>query len=553
MEEQSELRNVPQINKNYQSKTDKDWVPIHERIPPTKDFDNVLLKRRQGKPQDNDGHDDTECTFQPNFVSNNRGKSRSVDDLLKWGDDKMFKLANMRLGKLKGTEHTFKPDIDKNSKKMAGKRKGNVEDRLMEAGKNVAAKRDKKLELYQKRMFRPRINLNSKQILNKMNDELYKKDNGQTENLDFWEAVPIPTWNTKLTLGKSKQDKGTPEKPVFDSRSRFVGKDLKEAKEAEAQAKTLRLKKSQRKLRKGKGSKSKSAKGGPGSLSPSKKKAAMDGKTVQFLDDYVSPYNKSMLASGLPLKTILKKSKKMNKMGKRNKGNKKSGRNKNRSMSGRRRSMSDLNGTRGRFGRSRSKSISYSGKEASKFRNALSNQKYSSKSRSRSGSRRKGNLASTKKFRSHSHSERRMAPYCQKFDPNEFARSRRERLFDHKQWNEEIRKRNEENSYNNVKKLIYSDLYDAKQQRRSRNYSVDSDDKALKKSFSRSRSKSKRTAHLNMYHPLNQDKKIRERTAVGNDYMYRSIEKNKAKIEAGGYDTELDYGMRNVFNNIMLH
>lgn len=548
MEEQSEMRNVPQINKDYVPQNDKERVPIHERVLPSKDYDTLLLKQREGRPDKSNG-DDQECTFKPGFIASQRSKSRNVDDLLKWGDDKLFKLANMRLSKLKGTQHTYKPDIDKNSKKMAGKRRGNVEDRLMEAGKNVAAKRDKKLERYQKKMFRPRINLNSKRILDKMNDELYKKDNGATENLDFWEAVPIPTWNTKLTLGKTKKEKGSIDKPIFDSRSRFAGKDLEEAKAVERNLRTVMMKRSMNRSKSRRGrSKSGLSKRGKGTISPGKKKAAMDSKTVQFMDDYVSPYNKSMLASGLPLKAIMKKSKKMNKMGKSKKG-KGGSKKKNRSLSGRRRSLSDFKGGKRRFNRSRSKSISYTGAQAKAIRNSFSNKDVGS----RSGSRRRGVLTSAKKLRSHSQSERNFAPYCQKFDPKEFARKRRERLFNHRQWNNEIRRRNEQNNLKSVKKLIYSDLYDAKSQKRSksRNYSIDSDVGKLRRNASRSQKKIKLGAPPNLYHPLNQDKEHRRRIEVGNDYMYQSIQENQNGD--GEYQTDMDYGVKNVFNNIMLH
>lgn len=540
MEEQSELRNCPKINKDYPI-DEENWIPIHERLPKPKDYDNILLKRRQGNPQ-KDENEDSECTFKPNFVSNNRNKSRSVDDLLKWGDDKLFKIANMRLGKLKGTEHTYQPNIDKNSKKMAGKRKGAVEDRLLEAGKNVSAKNDKKRESYQKKMFRPRINLNSKRILNKMNDELFKKDNGQTENLDFYEAVPIPTWNTRLTLGKSKTERGTPDKPIFDSRSRFQSKDLKEAKEQEKLDRRLRMKQSMRKSRKSRRKGSKEGK--EGSLTDSKKKAVMDSKTVEFLDDYISPYNKRMLASGLPLKTILKKSKKANKLGKR-------GKNKQRGLSQRRKSMSDLSGAKKWGGKSRS-SRSKSNSNLLNSRNSRSKRNLKkSKNKSKGGKSKSSKSKTKRKYRSHSHSEKSFKPYCQNFDPKEFARERRERLFDHKQWNDEIRRRNEERSLSNVKRLIYSDLYDAKSQKRPRNYSIDNSDFDRRGSF-KSKSAGKRKAPLNFYHPVNQDKKHRMRNDVGNNYMYQSIEENKGEDEVRGrYD--VDYGVRNVFNHIALH
>jgi hypothetical protein len=49
-----------------------------------------------------------ECTFEPkSFSSNPNVGKRSVNDLLKWGEDKKFKLANQRLRKYEGTTYTF--------------------------------------------------------------------------------------------------------------------------------------------------------------------------------------------------------------------------------------------------------------------------------------------------------------------------------------------------------------------------------------------------------------------------------------------------------------
>jgi len=96
------------------------------------------------------------------------------------------------LRKFEGNTYTFQPEIDEKSSKLTrSKRKGRVENRLMDAGK----KKDKKIQdLYKKlqgEMFKPDFNLNSKWILErKKKEELVKKKNGNSENIDYFEAIP---------------------------------------------------------------------------------------------------------------------------------------------------------------------------------------------------------------------------------------------------------------------------------------------------------------------------------------------------------------------------
>lgn len=533
----------PKINKDYKFKDDKPRVPVHERDQELQDYDNMLQRRRLGRPRGDD-EDDDECRFQPQFVSKSRSKGRSVDDLLRWGEDKRFKLANQRLNKLDGEDHSFKPSIDKNSKMLAGKRNGTVEDRLIEAGKNKAAKREKEQELYQKQMFRPRINLNSKKILNDMNDELYKKDNGNTENLDFYEAVPVPTWNSSLNLGKSKKKRNAKEQAEFDARSRYTGNDLQDSKQEEKDAKDFRDKITEKKAKRKRAREERRVSEQykrEGVISPEKRREAMDDRTAQYINDYVSPYNKSMLASGLPLKSIIKKTnmknkvtKKKNKKG-RSKSRRGKSRNKNRSLSkSRGKSRSNSNLRRGR-GRTMSRSQSQS---ARKFGRGNSKRSKRSNSRrnlgARTASNRKGNLASG--HRSNSQSERGVLPFCDKFDPKEHSRKKRQRSIKQKKWNEQVRKRNEENQYNKVKSLIYSDIYDDKRQT----------SRSQARKGGRKTSKKKEKGH---YHPLNKNSQAYARRQIGNEYMYQSLERTKNEDE---YADEVQGQMKNIFNNLML-
>lgn len=545
MEEQSEVTSGPKINKNYKFKDNKPWVPVHEREAKMDDYDSVLQRKRLARPEREDD-DDEECTFQPNFVSNNKSRGRSVDDLLRWGDEKRFKLANQRLNKLNGDDHSFQPAIDKNSKKLAGNREGNVEDRLLQAGENHAAKKQRNFELNQKRMFRPRINPNSKKILNKMNDELYKKDNGNTENLDFFEAVPVPTWNSSLHLSKKNQSKRSPkEQAEYETRSRYTGNDIQEAELAQREADEFRRKIAERRERKKRAreERRKSAQNRRDGIVPTEERmAVMDDKTTQYIDDYVSPYNKNMLASGLPLKSIIKKTNKKNKMSKKKnhrRGKSKGGaKDRSRSKSGRR-SKSNLRGGKSNGGRrSMSRSKSQSARKPGRG-NSRNNRRSNSRrgQRATSGSNRRGNLASAKGHRSHSHSERGLLPYCDKFDLKEYSKKRRQRSKQQRIWNEEVRKRNEENKFNKVKSLIYSDIYDGKRHR----------SKSRTKKGTKQGGKKESHGH---YHPLNGDREARNRRDIGNEYMYQSLERAKGgqKTKGSGAQNE----MKNIFNNLMM-
>jgi len=91
LEEQAEMRNVPKINSDFQSKSKRPRIPVHERPIPTTDFDDLLGKQRKIRPSMAEDEEDL-CTFQPELTAKNGLGRRSVDDLLKWGTDKRFKM-----------------------------------------------------------------------------------------------------------------------------------------------------------------------------------------------------------------------------------------------------------------------------------------------------------------------------------------------------------------------------------------------------------------------------------------------------------------------------
>lgn len=96
-------------------------------------------------------------------------------------------------------KNTFAPDIDDRSRKLAGRRKGEIHDRLIQCGKDRNKKVKNMLKAENERMFAPKISDKSRKLAEGLKDEdLTKLDNGQTNNLDFWEAVPKGAG--KLTL-----------------------------------------------------------------------------------------------------------------------------------------------------------------------------------------------------------------------------------------------------------------------------------------------------------------------------------------------------------------
>lgn len=267
LDEQAECQSVPKISK-YASKLEN-RTPIHERVTEPEDFDQTLRQKRELRPRNMDDEDEESFSFEPQLVSERKeyGKRRTVDDLLQWGSEKRNKLASRRMSKLEGSTYTFKPEIDSRSKKLTNRRGGGekVEDRLMNAG----IQRDNKISELQtekeKGMFKPDINQNSKKLLKKKGDRLKKISNGSKFNVDYFTAVPLEEIDQNGLAKSMKKRKSK-------SRSRL-----------------LKKKTSQKRARK----KDSSSRG----VSMSK------ARNEDMLKNYVSPYQKDTLASGLPLKS----------------------------------------------------------------------------------------------------------------------------------------------------------------------------------------------------------------------------------------------------------
>ena len=299
MEDEAEIRSRPEINKNYRLK--KPYIPVQHREPKVQNFDKQLDQRRK-----NDKHryidEMEECTFKPKINDSSKNDIRKVDDLLKWGDEKKMKLVQKRLHKLHNMEEFgFTPEISEVSKLLAERRKKKTQDeplheRLMKAGEETKKKRAKMLKAEQKKMFKPRLNKKSKQILEKKKEGLTKMDNGKTENLDFFHA--IPTESLKKSLASTAKRKKIPK----SSQGPRKAKNKKTAVETKRGSKI------------------------------SKKTENTIKKKKDPLPDYMSPYNKKVMTSNVPLTKVLAKSQIHRQNLKKRKDDKNAKRKKNKSL-----------------------------------------------------------------------------------------------------------------------------------------------------------------------------------------------------------------------------
>ena len=350
-------------------------MPLLDRDDIPENYDQKLKELRRMHP-DRYKHALKDCTFSPNINPRSKAEDRTVDDLLSWGKDRQFKLANARLNELDLGQQTFTPEIDPNSRRLAGIRDGEVEDRLMNSGIDRAQRLKDKSRDEKLRMFHPKISDNSRKLAAglRLTDDLRKIDNGQTINLDFWEALPPGVKNgDQLLLRPPKNAK------IGKVRRRDADKSR---------------------------SRSMNARSGAG------RSKSRNARNKDFNPEYTSPYTKELLASDIPLKTIINRTGKFNKKRaaeKRGPGGKKTARSKagrSRSKSRARKSTKAGTASRGAQG---SKSTIGGAFEVSEF---AAGHRYRSKSRSgRSKSRSKS------RQRSKSNTRYRLAgssPYSKK-------------------------------------------------------------------------------------------------------------------------------------------
>jgi len=204
-----------------------------------------------------------------------------------------MKLVQKGLAKQENREeYCFKPKISPVSKALAERRRKKhqdvaLHDRLIQQGEDARKRRKKRYKLEQEQMFKPKLSKKSKEILEKKKEGLVRVDNGQTQNLDFFHAIPtdslkknLPSRAKLMKLNKNKSR--TPAK-----KSRTTIKSRTPTKKSRTPAKKSRT--------------------------PRKKNSSKYEKTVKKRRDphpeYMSPYNKKVMSSKVPLNSVLAKSK----------------------------------------------------------------------------------------------------------------------------------------------------------------------------------------------------------------------------------------------------
>lgn len=134
-----------------------------------------------------------ECTFKPNINKTNM-PARTVDDLIEWGKQKHHRMLETKIKINCFDPNDFNPKVNKKSKKLAGKRKGKIEDRLLKLGEDQRKKMKKKRRDLKKSMFTPTIGKKSKQIIEKMKkgeeERLKRHMIAQDGRTDYFETIP---------------------------------------------------------------------------------------------------------------------------------------------------------------------------------------------------------------------------------------------------------------------------------------------------------------------------------------------------------------------------
>lgn len=264
-DEMAQMRDKPTITE-YDLKEGR--TPIHLRDSQRKSYDQMIKDMRDSNP-DRYINQLQECTFSPaiNHGRGNQVGDRGVDDLLNWGQEKIFKQTTARMNAQTREQCSFSPNINERSKRLIGQRNGEVHDRLMQSGKSRDKKLAQTLKLEKNQMFSPSIGKKSRQLADKIGEQtLVKQDNGQTANLDFFYAIPKDA--SKDTLYK----RGL-------SQDRLLGQNVdRHAERCD-------------------------------NFQPAQK--TLPGSKKNPNPEYVSPYTKEIVQTDIPLKTILNKAEKL--------------------------------------------------------------------------------------------------------------------------------------------------------------------------------------------------------------------------------------------------
>jgi len=197
----NELKEKPTITAHKSHKKAK--TPIHKKsVSPHREASAVvnrcgIISKADISP---------ECTHSPKINRRSKNRNRSFNDLLRWGNERDVRITHKRMVS-NGQFLEFSPSLNKRSEKITQRRKGTAHNRLFNHGKGKEERMEKLKDELEKDMFRPEINQNSRNILNKKkNDErLFKKENGKTENLDFFYASPPEKEDGFYTLRSNKK------------------------------------------------------------------------------------------------------------------------------------------------------------------------------------------------------------------------------------------------------------------------------------------------------------------------------------------------------------
>lgn len=180
MAEVAQLQKTPLINKNYKMKGE--YVPPQGWLYLPTESEDTEMQQLKEKLGVNENY-----SFQPKI--NPTDQERVYEDLMKWKQEKEYKLAAKRLNQLNERDyHSHQPQIGEKSQKLAQAGRGTrpIYERLIEAGKSKEKNLIKKMNDEKRGMFSPTINDRSRRLANK--DKLSKRKRGKVNNLEFWDA-----------------------------------------------------------------------------------------------------------------------------------------------------------------------------------------------------------------------------------------------------------------------------------------------------------------------------------------------------------------------------
>lgn len=253
----------------------QDYVPLLERPQKKENYDEMLQKRRKTNPKRYKNELEG-CTFRPEIGEKRRRNQRidpnkSVDRLLEWGKIREGKVAKRRIANQnKQKVYSFQPNLSERSKKIASRISSKgipIHERLIKKGKDKDKWIRSQRKIEKDALFKPYICKKSKKILERKSENLVKIDNGRTQTVAYYTAIPKETKDNKRVPARSKSRKNKKsQKP--------------QKRKSQTPNRKLRFKKSR---------------------TPEKKK--------DKYPDYMSPFNPKVMTSNLPLDSILKKSK----------------------------------------------------------------------------------------------------------------------------------------------------------------------------------------------------------------------------------------------------